>query len=94
MTEHFILTMLISNVDIKNHVYRAKRALDQENLRLKIKEWEEHDRESTFFFHPYISSEDSETHHQSSEEVPKEEKKKEDTGFKETLEVMMTGVRF
>ncbi len=75
-------------------MYRAKRALDQENLRLKIKEWEEHDRESTFFFHPYISSEDSETHHQSSEEVPKEEKKKEDTGFKETLEVMMTGVRF
>lgn len=65
-------------------MYRAKRALelsklDQENLILKIKEWEEHDRESTFFFRPYISSEDSETHHQSSEEVPKEENKKEDT---------------
>ena len=34
-----------NTVDIKNHVYRAKRALelsklDQENLRLKIKEWE------------------------------------------------------
>ena len=41
-------------VDIKNHVYQAKRALelskiDQENLRLNTKEWETNDPESTFF---------------------------------------------
>ena len=49
-------------IDIKNHVYRAKRALelskmDQENLRLKIKEWEANDPESTFFFRPYVTVE-------------------------------------
>ena len=29
--------------------------MDQENLRLKIKEWEANDPESTFFFRPYIT---------------------------------------
>ena len=65
-------------VDIKNHVYRAKRALelsklDQENLRLKIKEWKVNDPESTFFFRPYITVEDESEHPPS----PKEEKKTE-----------------
>ena len=67
-----------NTVDIKNHVYRAKRALelsklDQENLRLKIKEWEKNDTKSTFFFRPYISAD---VEHRPSVE-PIEEKKKE-----------------
>ena len=63
-------------IDIKNHVYRAKRALelskmDQENLRLKIKEWETNDPDCTFFFRSYIQTEDD------SEQtgIPEEEKK-------------------
>lgn len=45
-------------VDIKNHVYQAKKALelskmDQENLRLKIERWKS-DSNSTFFFRPYV----------------------------------------
>ena len=44
-----------NTVDIKNHIYRAKRArelskIDQENLRLKIQEWEANNPECTFFF--------------------------------------------
>ena len=63
------------------YVYRAKRALelfkmDQENLRLKIKEWEANNPESTFFFRPYITVE-AESEHLPSGQVPKEEKKTE-----------------
>ena len=46
------------DVDIKNHIYMAKRSLqlclDQENARLKIEEWKKTDKESTHFFFPYI----------------------------------------
>ena len=66
-------------IDIKNHVYQAKRALelsklDQESLRLKIKEWEANDLESTFFFRPYITAE-AEPEHPPSGQLPKEEMK-------------------
>ena len=45
--------------DIKNHVGNAKRALelsklDQENLRLKIEEWQKDCPESTHYFRPYV----------------------------------------
>ena len=44
-------------IDIKNHVYKAKSALelskiDQENLRLKVNEWAANDTKNKFF-HPY-----------------------------------------
>ena len=47
------------DVDIKNHIYMAKRSLqlsclDQENARLKIEEWKKTEKESTHFFRPYI----------------------------------------
>ena len=45
-------------IDIKNHVYNAKRVLelskiDQENLRLKVNEWEADDTENNFFLPIY-----------------------------------------
>ena len=41
-------------IDIKNHVYKAKRALElsiihQENLRLKVNEWAANDTKNNFF---------------------------------------------
>ena len=68
-------------IDIKNYVYRAKRALelskmDQENLRLKIKEWEANDPESTFFFRPYVTVE-AKSEPPPSAKVPEVEKKTE-----------------
>lgn len=49
--------------DIKNHVYKAKRALelsklDQENLKLKVNKWECINSEDKFFFRPYIERTD------------------------------------
>ncbi len=49
--------------------------LDQENLRLKIKEWEANDLESTFFFRPYITAE-AEPEHPPSGQLPKKEEMK------------------
>ena len=47
--------------DIRNHIYKAKQALDlskfdQENLKLKIKSWEKEER-LKFYFRPFIKSE-------------------------------------
>ena len=47
-----------SNNDIKNHIYRAKSKLqlskfDQENLRLKISEWQKSVPTTLFFFRPF-----------------------------------------
>ena len=47
-----------SNNDIKNHIYRAKSKLqlskfDQENLNLKISEWQISVPTTLFFFHPF-----------------------------------------
>ena len=52
------------NEDIRNHVSKAKRALelskyDQENLRLKIEEWKNNPH-SSFFFRPFRSSSQNE----------------------------------
>lgn len=46
--------------DIKNHVYKAKRALelskiDQENLRLKVNQWTADDSENKFL-RPYVEA--------------------------------------
>ena len=51
-------------MDIKNHVYRAKRALelsklDQENLRLKVNEWAANDTENNFYLRPYVEASDA-----------------------------------
>ena len=53
------------NDDIRNHVSKAKRALelskyDQENLRLKLEEWEKNNPQSHFFFRPLRSNSDGE----------------------------------
>lgn len=53
-----------TNTDIRNHVYRAQRAcqlskLDQENLRLKIEQWQKQTPQSHFHFRPYKSTIDS-----------------------------------
>ena len=47
-----------TTTDIRNHIYKAQRAcqlssLDQENLRLKIKEWKKQNPKSLFYFRPY-----------------------------------------
>lgn len=47
-----------TNLDIRNHVGKAKRALelskyDQENLRLKIVEWKKYNPRSSFLFRPF-----------------------------------------
>ena len=49
--------------DIRNHVSKAKRALqlsklDQENLKLKIEEWQKSAPSSNHFFRPYIKKSD------------------------------------
>ena len=46
------------NEDIRNHISKAKRALelskyDQENLWLKIEEWKSQNPQSSFFFRPF-----------------------------------------
>ena len=53
-----------TNTDIRNHVYKAQRAcqlskLDQENLRLKIEQWQKQTPQSHFHFCPYKSTIDS-----------------------------------
>ena len=50
--------------DVKNHVYKAKRALelskiDQENLRLKVNAWAATDTENNFFLRPYMEASDA-----------------------------------
>ena len=50
--------------------------MDQENLRLKIKEWEANDPESTFFSRPYVTVE-AKSEPPPSANVPKVEKKTE-----------------
>ena len=52
------------NEDIRNHVSKAKRALElskyeHENLRLKIEEWKK-DNPQSFFFRPFHSTSESE----------------------------------
>lgn len=54
-----------TNLDIRNHVGKAKRALelskyDQENLRLKIEEWKKYNVHSSFFFRPFRDIPESE----------------------------------
>ena len=49
--------------DLRNHIYKAKKALelsklDQQNLKLKIEEWEKYQRESMFYFRPFVKSEE------------------------------------
>ena len=53
----------LTDSDLKNHIYLAKRALqlsclDQENLRLKIEQWKKTHPESTYFFRPYVNKEE------------------------------------
>lgn len=47
--------------DLKNHIYKAKRALelsklDQDNLAKKISEWKELYPDSQHYFRPYVSA--------------------------------------
>lgn len=47
-----------TSVDVRNHMYRATvhqrhSNIDQENLELKIKEWEKESPDDKFFFRPY-----------------------------------------
>ena len=50
--------------DIKNHICKTKKALelsklDQENLRLKMKEWKQSSPSSNFYFRPYVKKDDN-----------------------------------
>ena len=50
--------------DIQNHVRKAKKALDlskfdQQNLKMKIKEWEKQDQQSRFYFRPFVKTENT-----------------------------------
>lgn len=45
--------------DLRNHVHKAKKALelskiDQENLRLKLKQWKQDEPNASHYFRPYI----------------------------------------
>ena len=45
--------------DLRNHVHKAKKALelskiDQENLRLKVKQWKQEEPNASHYFCPYI----------------------------------------
>ena len=49
------------NRDLKNHIYKAKKAhelskLDQHNLAKKINDWKKSYPNSEHFFHPYVST--------------------------------------
>ena len=53
-----------TNTDIRNHVYKAQQAcqlskLDQENLQLKIEQWQKQTPQSHFHFRPYKSTLDN-----------------------------------
>ena len=55
MTELTFHWTMISDNDLRNHIYMAKRAiqlscLDQENAVLKIEQWRKTDPDSTHFF--------------------------------------------
>ena len=55
------------NRDLKNHIYKAKRALelskfDQHNLAMKITEWKVTYPDSHHFFRPYVSSQKNQDH--------------------------------
>ena len=48
--------------DIRNHIYKAQRAcqfsmLDQENVQLKIEQWQKESPQSHFHFRPYKATE-------------------------------------
>ena len=48
-----------TSTDVRNHIYIAKKALelskiDQENVRLKVEQFQKRDSTSSFFFRPYI----------------------------------------
>lgn len=50
-----------TSMDVRNHMYRATVAcrhsqIDQENLELKIKEWEKESPEDSFFFRPFCQT--------------------------------------
>ena len=61
---------------IRNHVYRAQKScqlprIDQENLKLKVEQWQKDDPEKMFMFRPYTeptteqvltNTEDSQSH--------------------------------
>ncbi len=77
-----------TNNDIRNHVCKAKRTLelsklDQENLRLKVEEWQKTSPQSSFFFRPFRTCPGTSDCHQPEEEghsLAEEEK-----SFRETL---------
>ena len=52
--------------DLKNHIYRAKQALqhskyDQENLRLKVQNWKKTHPDANFFFRPRVIDDSNST---------------------------------
>ncbi len=76
-----------TNDDIRNHVKKAKRTLelsrlDQENLRLKVEEWQKSSPQSTFFFRPFRTCSGASDSHQPEKEghtLPEEEESFEET---------------
>ncbi len=62
-----------TSIDIRNHVYSAKKALelsklDQENTRLKIDEWQRANDEASFFFRPLVLQQDLSMEEQTAKE--------------------------
>ncbi len=76
-----------TNDDIRNYVCKAKRTLelsklDQENLRLKVEEWQKTSPQSSFFFRPFRTCPGTSDCHQPEEEghtLADEEKSFEET---------------
>ena len=59
-----------TNVDVRNHMYGAAvqskhSSIDQENLELKIKDWEQQSPEDKFFFRPYCHTDKCELEEES-----------------------------
>ena len=64
-----------TSTDVRNHIYIAKKSLelskiDQENVRLKVEQFQKRDATSSFFFRPYIQQQ-ADTQLDSSESTPK-----------------------
>ncbi len=54
-----------TDTDLRNHIYMAKRALqlsclDQENMKLKVEQWNEMYPESSHHFRPFVAKKNSE----------------------------------
>ena len=79
-----------ANRDLKNHIYKAKRAFelskfDQHNLAKKISEWEKSYPESRHYFRPYISVPETKAEHPHDDDSDDDAQTSQEREFEQTL---------